>query len=73
MNLQAIEYTDFCKLNNIKENCKIEFNKKLESYKITSYKCGNIHNKFNYKHEKLEEIATANKWKQKTDQYENKE
>jgi hypothetical protein len=60
-------------LNNIKESCKIEFNKKLETYKITSYKCGNIHNKFNYKHEKLEEIAVANKWKHKTDQYENKD
>ena len=67
------EYTDFCSLNNIKESCKIEFNKKLETYKITSYKCGNIHNKFNYKHEKLEEIAVANKWKHKTDQYENKD
>jgi len=60
-------------LNSIKENCKIEFNKKLESYKTTSYKCGNIHNKFNIKHEKLEEIAMANKWKHKTDQYENKD
>ena len=48
---------------------KIEFNKKLESYKITSYKSGNIHNKFNYKHEKLEEIAVVNKWKHSTDQY----
>jgi hypothetical protein len=67
------EYTDFCSLNNIKESCKIEFNKKLESYKITSYKSNNIPNKFNYKHEKLEEIATANKWKHKTDQYENKD
>ena len=63
----------FCRLNNIKESCKIEFNKKLESYKITSYKCGNIHNKFNIKHDKLEEIAAANKWKHKTDQYENKD
>jgi hypothetical protein len=53
----------------MKECCKIEFNKKLESYKITSYKSGNIHNKFNYKHEKLEEIAVANKWKHSTDQY----
>jgi hypothetical protein len=68
-----IEYTDFCRLNNIKESCKIEFNKKLESYKITSYKSNNIPNKFNYKHEKLEEIAMANKWKHKTDQYENKD
>ena len=67
------EYTDFCSLNNIKESCKIEFNKKLESYKITSYKSNNIPNKFNYKHEKLEEIAMANKWKHKTDQYENKD
>ena len=66
-----IEYTEFCSLNSIKECCKIEFNKKLESYKITSYKSGNIHNKFNYKHEKLEEIAVANKWKHKTDQYDN--
>jgi hypothetical protein len=68
-----IEYTEFCSLNNIKECCKIEFNKKLESYKITSYKSGNIHNRYNYKHEKLEEIALANKWKHKTDQYENKD
>jgi hypothetical protein len=29
----------------------------------------NIHNKFNIKHEKLEEIAVANKWKHSTDQY----
>ena len=29
----------------------------------------NIHNKFNYKHEKLEEIAVVNKWKHSTDQY----
>ena len=64
-----IEYTHFCSLNGMKECCKIEFNKKLESYKITSYKSGNIHNKFNYKHEKLEEIAVVNKWKHSTDQY----
>ena len=67
------EYTDFCSLNNIKESCKIEFNKKLETYKIISYKCGNIHNKFNIKYDKLEEIAMTNKWKHKTDQYENKD
>jgi hypothetical protein len=66
-----LEYTEFCNLNNIKESCKIEFNKRLESYKITSFKSGNIHNKFNYKHEKLEEIAVANKWKHPTDQYDN--
>ena len=66
-----LEYTEFCNINSIKECCKIEFNKKLESYKITSYKSGNIHNKYNYKHEKLEEIAVANKWKHKTDQYDN--
>jgi hypothetical protein len=64
-----IDYTSFCSLNGVKECCKIEFNKKLESYKITSYKSGNIHNKFNIKHEKLEEIAVANKWKHSTDQY----
>ena len=68
-----IEYTNFCSLNSIKESCKIEFNKKLESYKIISYKCGNTHNKFNVKYDKLEEIAKANKWKHKTDQYENKD
>jgi hypothetical protein len=68
-----IEYTNFCSLNSIKESCKIEFNKKLESYKIISYKCGNTHNKFNVKYDKLEEIAMANKWKHKTDQYENKD
>ena len=66
-----LEYTEFCNLNNIKESCKIEFNKRLESYKITSFKSGNIHNKFNYKHAKLEEIAVANKWKHPTDQYDN--
>ena len=65
-----VEYTEFCSLNSIKESCKIEFNKRLESFKITSYKCGDIHNKFNYKHEKLEEIAVSNKWKHSTDQYE---
>ena len=52
-----VEYTEFCNLNNIKGHCKIEFNKKLESYKIISYKCGNIHNKFNIKHEKLDVFA----------------
>jgi hypothetical protein len=41
------------------------------AYKITSFKSGNIHNKFNYKHAKLEEIALANKWKHPTDQYDN--
>jgi hypothetical protein len=66
-----VEYTDFCSANNIKESCKIEFNKRLEAYKITSYKSGNIHNKFNYKHSMLEEIAIANKWKHSTDQYDN--
>jgi hypothetical protein len=66
-----LEYTEFCNLNNIKESCKIEFNKRLEAYKITSFKSGNIHNKFNYKHAKLEEIAVANKWKHPTDQYDN--
>jgi hypothetical protein len=66
-----VEYTDFCSANNIKESCKIEFNKRLEAYKITSYKSGNIHNKFNYKHSMLEEIAVANKWKHSTDQYDN--
>ena len=50
---------------------RFEFNKRLETYKITSFKSGNIHNKFNYKHEKLEEIALANKWKHSTDQYDN--
>ena len=68
-----IEYTEFCSLNNIRGHCKIEFNKKLESYKMTSYKCGNTHNKFNIKHDKLEEIAKRNKWKHKTDHYENKD
>ena len=66
-----LEYSEFCNTNNIKESCKIEFNKRLEAYKITSYKSGNIHNKFNYKHAKLEEIAVANKWKHPTDQYDN--
>jgi hypothetical protein len=65
------EYTEYCSLNSIKASCKIEFNKRLETYKITSFKSGNIHNKFNYKHEKLEEIALANKWKHSTDQYDN--
>jgi hypothetical protein len=66
-----LEYSEFCNTNNIKESCKIEFNKRLEAYKITSYKSGNIHNKFNYTHAKLEEIAVANKWKHPTDQYDN--
>ena len=68
-----IEYTEYCSLNNMKGHCKIEFNKKLELYKINSYKCGNVHNKFNVKHEKREEIAATNKWKHNTDQYENKD
>ena len=57
--------------NNIKASCKIEFSKRLETYKTTSFKSGNYHNKFNFKHAKLEEIAVANKWKHSTDQYEN--
>jgi hypothetical protein len=65
------EYSEYCSLNSIKASCKIEFNKRLESYKITSYKSGSIPNKFNYKYEKLEEIAQANKWKHSTDQYDN--
>jgi hypothetical protein len=65
------EYSDYCSMNNIKATCKIEFNKRLEIYKITSFKSGNFHNKFNFKHSKLEEIAVANKWKHSTDQYEN--
>ena len=65
------EYSDYCSTNNMKASCKIEFNKRLETYKITSFKSGNSHNKFNFKHAKLEEIAVANKWKHSTDQYEN--
>jgi len=65
------EYSEYCSINNIKASCKIEFNKRLETYKITSFKSGNIHNKFNLKHEKLEEIAKLNKWKHSTDQYDN--
>jgi hypothetical protein len=57
-------------MNNMKASCKIEFNKRLETYKITSFKSGNYHNKFNFKHAKLEEIAVANKWKHSIDQYE---
>ena len=66
-----IEYSDYCSTNNIKASCKIEFNKRLEAYKITSFKSGNFHNKFNFKHAKLEEIALSNKWKHSTDQYDN--
>jgi hypothetical protein len=66
-----IEYTEYCSTNNIKASCKIEFNKRLETYKITSFKSGNFHNKFNFKHAKLEEIALSNKWKHSTDQYDN--
>ena len=65
------EYSEYCSMNNMKASCKIEFNKRLEAYKITSFKSGNYHNKFNFKHAKLEEIAVANKWKHSTDQYEN--
>ena len=66
-----IEYSEYCSTNNIKATCKIEFNKRLEVYKITSFRSGNFHNKFNFKHAKLEEIAVANKWKHSTDQYDN--
>ena len=64
------EFTNFCIDSGTKDCCKIEFNKRLESIKITSYKSGNIHNKFNYTHTKLIEIATFNKWMHTTDQYE---
>ena len=37
---------------------------------IKSFKSGADHNKFNYSHAKLMEIAKTNKWMHDTDQYE---
>jgi len=65
-----LEYVEFCSSSGAKDCCKIEFNKRLESLKITSYKCGNIHNKYNYTYAKLVDIASFNKWMHSTDQYE---
>ena len=65
-----LEYIGYCALDGCKDLCKIDFNQRLISYKITSYKSNNTHNKFNYKHKILDEIARANKWIHATDQYE---
>ena len=65
-----LEYIGYCALDGCKDLCKIDFNQRLISYKITSYKSNNTHNKFNYKHKVLDEIARANKWIHATDQYE---
>jgi hypothetical protein len=64
------EYLLFCISIGSKELCKIDFNKKLDLLTIKSYKSGTDHNKFNYKHDKLVEIAKVNKWMHETDQYE---
>ena len=60
------EYVVFCDADGSKACCKIEFNKRLESVNIKSYKCGNIHNKFKIKKEMMIEIATKNKWMHST-------
>ena len=64
------EYILFCVSIGGKELCKIDFNKKLDLLTIKSYKSGTDHNKFNYSHDKLVEIANINKWMHDTDQYE---
>ena len=64
------EYILFCQSIGGKELCKIDFNKKLDLLTIKSYKSGIDHNKFNYTHDKLLEIAKINKWMHDTDQYE---
>ena len=72
MNLKEAydEYILFCQSIGGKELCKIDFNKKLDLLTIKSYKSGIDHNKFNYTHDKLLEIAKINKWMHDTDQYE---
>lgn len=67
------EYVVFCDADGSKACCKIEFNKRLESVNIKSYKCGNIHNKFKIKKEMMIEIATKNKWMHSTDSFESEE
>ena len=64
------EYISYCQMNSSKELCKIDFNKKLDSINIKSFKSGNEHNKFNITHEKLVEIAKKNKWMHDTDDFE---
>ena len=64
------EYVGYCSLDGCKSLCKVDFNRRLESYAITSYKSNNTHNKFNYKHKVIDDIARKNKWIHSTDQYE---
>ena len=63
------EYVGYCSLDGCKSLCKVDFNRRLESYAITSYKSNNTHNKFNYKHKVIDDIARKNKWIHSTDQY----
>jgi hypothetical protein len=63
----------FCDADGSKACCKIEFNKRLESVNIKSYKCGNVHNKFKIKKEMMIDIATKNKWMHSTDSFESDE
>ena len=64
------EYESYCELDGSKSCCKIEFNKRLETLNIKSYKSNGIHNKFKVSTEMLEELATKNKWMHSTDVYE---
>lgn len=64
------EYLLYCLSIGGREICKIDFNKKLDTLNIKSFKSGNDHNKFSYTHEKLLEIAKINKWMHDTDQFE---
>jgi hypothetical protein len=68
-----LEYIAYCVLNNLKDCCKIEFNKKLETLHINSFKSGNEHKKYKVKIEKLMEIAEKNKWIHSTDVFENED
>jgi hypothetical protein len=64
------EYESYCELDGSKSCCKIEFNKRLETLNIKSYKSNGIHNKFKVSTDMLEELATKNKWMHSTDVYE---
>ena len=65
-----LEYCSYCVIDGSKECCKIEFNKRLEALNITSFKSGNIHNRYRVKHCILMDIANKNKWLHSTDIFE---
>ena len=64
-----LEYTNFCNDTGSKLCHKIEFNSRLDSLNIKSYKSNKEPNKFDYKFDRLLEIGNQNKWMHNTDCY----